>query len=186
VTEPTDVTDDPSDVTRPRRSIDADIDYFSNRFRPRGHTVRNRWDMQSGWRMTTPPESRSSLRVSDAERNEVAERLSAHFADGRLDQSEFKDRLDAAMGAKTQGDLAGLFDDLPPLPTAEPAKGDDRHRRRRRSVPVLAGIFLVALIGLASVPPVHWFHVPWLLIGILAFFFWSRVVVRHRHDWHHH
>ena len=45
---------------------------------------------------------------------------------------------------------------------------------------------LVALIGLASVPPVHWFHVPWLLFGILAFFFWSRVVVRHRHDWHHH
>ena len=41
---------------------------------------------------------------------------------------------------------------------------------------------IVALIGLASVPPVHWFHVPWFLIGILAIFLWARVV-RHRHHW---
>ena len=55
------------------------------------------------------PSTNSTLRVSDAERNEVADRLSRHFADGRLDQAEFKERLDAAMSAKTQGDLAGLF-----------------------------------------------------------------------------
>jgi len=42
----------------------------------------------------------TSLRVSDAERNEVADRLSAHFADGRLDQAEFKERLDAAMAER--------------------------------------------------------------------------------------
>ena len=64
---------------------------------------------RTGW-VTDP-----HLRVSDAERNEVAERLSRHFADGRLDQSEFGARLDRATRAKTRGDLAGLFDDLPRL-----------------------------------------------------------------------
>jgi hypothetical protein len=122
------------------------------------------------------------LRVSDAERNEVADKLSAHFADGRLDESEFKERLDAAMGAKTQADLSGLFDDLPQLAKDAPVTPDDRHRRRRRSFPVLATVLIVALIAVASVPPVGWFHVPWFLIGILAIFFWARL--RHDRHWH--
>jgi hypothetical protein len=181
-----------NDPTEPRRrSIDADIDYFTARFRarPRGHAVRNRWETefhQGGWRTSAPS---GSLRVSDAERSEVADKLSTHYADGRLDEAEFKERLDAAMGAKTQGDLSGLFDDLPPLATDRggPVVPDHRQlRRRRRSIPVMATIMIVALIGLASVPPVHWFHVPWFLIGILAIFFWSRVVHRRHHDWHRH
>jgi hypothetical protein len=53
------------------------------------------------------------IRVSDAERNEVAELLGQHYADGRLDQAEFDDRVGRTMAAKTRGDLAGLFDDLP-------------------------------------------------------------------------
>lgn len=53
------------------------------------------------------------IRVSDAERNAVAELLGKHYADGRLDQAEFDDRIARTMAAKTRGDLAGLFDDLP-------------------------------------------------------------------------
>jgi uncharacterized protein DUF1707 len=53
------------------------------------------------------------IRVSDAERNSVAELLGQHYADGRLDQAEFDDRIGRTMAAKTRGDLAGLFDDLP-------------------------------------------------------------------------
>jgi hypothetical protein len=53
------------------------------------------------------------LRVSDADRNSVAELLGQHYADGRLDQAEFDDRISRTMAAKTRGDLAGLFDDLP-------------------------------------------------------------------------
>jgi hypothetical protein len=53
------------------------------------------------------------IRVSDAERNSVAELLGQHYADGRLDQAEFDERISRTMGAKTRGDLAGLFDDLP-------------------------------------------------------------------------
>ena len=53
------------------------------------------------------------IRVSDAERNEVTELLGQHYADGRLDQAEFDERVNRTMAAKTRGDLAGLFDDLP-------------------------------------------------------------------------
>ena len=53
------------------------------------------------------------IRVSDADRNAVAEQLGAHYADGRLDQAEFDERISRTMAAKTRGDLAGLFDDLP-------------------------------------------------------------------------
>jgi hypothetical protein len=53
------------------------------------------------------------IRVSDAERNAVAELLGNHYADGRLDQAEFDDRVNRTMAAKTRGDLLGLFDDLP-------------------------------------------------------------------------
>jgi GntR family transcriptional regulator len=52
------------------------------------------------------------LRVSDAEREAVADRLAEHFADGRLDQAEFDDRVGRAMSAKTRADLSGLFADL--------------------------------------------------------------------------
>src|ERR1019366_5650574 len=97
---------------RPRRSLDIDIEYLLNHFHPRGHTMRLRPDAT---RWTGSSSTTANLRVSDVERNEVADKLSRHFSDGRLDQVEFKERLDATMSAKTQGDLPGLFDDLPRL-----------------------------------------------------------------------
>jgi Domain of unknown function (DUF1707) len=56
-----------------------------------------------------------NMRVSDAERTEVADRLARHYSDGRLDQAEFDERVSRAMAAKTFGDFQGLFDDLPNL-----------------------------------------------------------------------
>ena len=69
-----------------------------------------------------------NMRVSDAERAEVADRLGRHFADGRLDQAEFDDRVSRAMAAKTVGDLRGLFDDLPDLPGDIPDDNADDTR----------------------------------------------------------
>ena len=56
-----------------------------------------------------------NMRLSDADRAEVADRLARHFGDGRLDQAEFDQRVSRAMAAKTVGDIQGLFDDLPDL-----------------------------------------------------------------------
>jgi hypothetical protein len=55
----------------------------------------------------------SDLRASDAERDVVASELGQHFQDGRLDQAEFDERVDAALAAKTRGDLDALLADLP-------------------------------------------------------------------------
>jgi hypothetical protein len=56
---------------------------------------------------------RSRMRIGDAERTRVAEALGKHFADGRLDKPEFDERMEKAMSAKTEADLAGLLSDLP-------------------------------------------------------------------------
>ena len=54
-----------------------------------------------------------NIRISDAEREHVAERLREHFAEGRLTSEELDERLTAAFKAKTYGDLRGLMTDLP-------------------------------------------------------------------------
>src|SRR5712671_7058316 len=81
----------------------------------------------------TDPASDQHMRVSDAERQAVADRLAEHFSSGRLDQAEFDERVGRAMSAKTRADLNGLFDDLPETgATAVP-----EHPRRRYRHPVL-------------------------------------------------
>jgi len=114
-----------------------------------------------------------NMRVSDAERNEVADTLSKHYADGRLDPTEFKERLDRAMAAKTRGDLAGLTTDLPPVAPSAPVPAP------RRRVPWVL-IALVAVIALWSVPVAGgWLWVPhlsWILVALVVY-----AVVRHRH-----
>jgi Domain of unknown function (DUF1707) len=75
------------------------------------------------------------MRVSDAERSVIADRLARHFSDGRLDQAEFEDRLDRAMRAKTRADLIGLLSDLPeglPAPGGDPERARSQRRRERQ------------------------------------------------------
>ncbi|MDA8035006.1 MAG: DUF1707 domain-containing protein [Actinomycetota bacterium] len=90
----------------------------------------------------------SQLRVSDAERHEVADLLARHFADGRLDQVELDDRVGRAMAARTRADLDGLLTDLPPLGgqapgavTSPPPAGPPT--RRRRSLGVVLALLLL-------------------------------------------
>jgi hypothetical protein len=76
----------------------------------------------------------SEMRVGDAERSAIADRLAHHFSEGRLDAAEFNDRLDRAMQAKTMADLTGLLADLPEPEPAElpvlPPPGSRRHQRK--------------------------------------------------------
>jgi hypothetical protein len=145
--------------------------------------MRYRWDPAYPMGRRTPYSNDTGLRASDAERNEVAERLSRHFAEGRLDQTEFKARLDTAMAATTRGDLGGLFHDLPRLP-AEPLPPPPRHRRL---LPFVAIVAVLAVTAGATVSAWPYVHIPWLLIVVVAFFFWHRAGRRpyrhsHRHD----
>lgn len=120
------------------------------------------------------------LRGSDAERNDVADRLAHHFADGRLDETEFKGRLDAAMSATTRGDLHGLFDDLPRLPSERPPAPP----RRRQLLPWLL-LIVIAMVALAAGAAVYegpFLHVPWLVLAVVAFVLWRRSGRHHAAD----
>jgi hypothetical protein len=113
------------------------------------------------------------LRISDAERAEVADRLSRHYGDGRLDQAEFDQRLDQAMRAKTQADLDGLFADLPP---AEPSGPPARKRREPRPGHPFLRILAFALLIVVAIVTAHALlqsFIPWLLIGLIVFW-WLR------------
>jgi hypothetical protein len=116
------------------------------------------------------------IRVSDAERNAVVELLGQHYAEGRLDQSEFDERVNRAMAAKTRGDLEGLFDDLPELGQGAPAAGRPGTPggpggpgvpvRVRRGRGILRPLLFVALVLIAA-------NVTWH-----AFFFTSFLVIK--------
>jgi Domain of unknown function (DUF1707) len=94
------------------------------------------------------PYSDQHLRVSDADRQAVADRLAESFADGRLDQAEFDERAGRAMAAKTRADLAGLLDDLPV--TGAPAVPDQPRRRRPGRPRSLLALVLVVVVILAA------------------------------------
>ncbi len=136
--------------------------------------MRYRWDpAYPGSTRRTGPDDGAGLRVSDAERNEVAEKLSRHFADGRLDQAEFKTRLDRALGAVTRGDLDGLFHDLPRLTDdPEPPKPP-----RRGFLPVAVLVVVAAVVAGAVVSTIH---VTWVLVVLLGLFVWQRAGRRRR------
>jgi hypothetical protein len=109
------------------------------------------------------------LRVSDAERQAVADRLGDHFAEGRLDQAEFDERAARAMSAKTRADLSGLFDDLPDAGT-RPQTGAAAavpERRGGRRHPLLVLVLLV-IVAVAAAHAVVAATVPWLWLGFLA------------------
>ena len=120
--------------------------------------------------------SQLDLRVSDAERSEVADQLSQHFGTGRLDEPEFSERLHQVMAATTYRDLGGVLQDLPgsvvpsalapPVPPARPARA--ARPRRGRALLRFALIVLLVLFAAAAAHAVAWVLAPVLWIGLLC------------------
>lgn len=62
-----------------------------------------------------------AIRASDRERDAATQRLQQAFAEGRLDDSEFDQRMRTALSARTRPELDRLLEDLPqPGPPAGP------------------------------------------------------------------
>jgi hypothetical protein len=114
------------------------------------------------------------LRISDAERAEVADLLAKHYGDGRLDEAEFNQRLDQAMRARTYKDLGGLFADLPRTDAEGTAEVPARRQHGRRGYRVLFLALVIAVAAAAghalvwSLTPWAWSQVPWLWLGLLG------------------
>jgi uncharacterized protein DUF1707 len=115
---------------------------------------------------------RASLRASDADRDEVAERLRQATTEGRLRPDELDHRLGAALSASTYGELDALVADLPSPAVA---------RRQRSSVlpwvpPVLAlaiAIPLALLIVAAVLFVVTGVFVTWGVWLVLGWWFFA-------------
>ncbi|MBP2364441.1 DUF1707 SHOCT-like domain-containing protein [Pseudonocardia parietis] len=63
------------------------------------------------------------VRISDADRQTVADRLRAAHGAGYLDLSEFDARVVEVWQMRTRGDLARVTRDLPAMPKQRPADG---------------------------------------------------------------
>jgi uncharacterized membrane protein len=124
-----------------------------------------------------------SIRVSDAERTQMSETLSKHYAEGRLDDAEFRSRLDKAMSAKTRGDLNGLLNDLPPLhPEQQVRRRPGIFRRAWWAFTVLAMLAFGFWVISAITTP----HIPWVLVLIVLAILWHKGRGRFRHHHHDH
>ena len=96
------------------------------------------------------------VRASNVERDDAATQLGAHLTAGRLQWDEYDQRLQAAYAAKTRGDLAKLFVDLP----EEQARARQQQKSVRKDRPPVLAIAIAVAMGL------------WLLVkmgGLLAF-----------------
>jgi Domain of unknown function (DUF1707) len=74
---------------------------------------------------------RDQMRASDADREQVVERLRTALQEGRLDLGEYDERMQRAYAAKVYADLDGLLTDLPvvspPAAAATPVENRPAH-----------------------------------------------------------
>jgi uncharacterized protein YcsI (UPF0317 family) len=115
------------------------------------------------------PRRRALLLASDEDRDRAARSLRRHYAAGRLDAEELERRLSLAVSARTRGDLAALFADLP----------SDRGRRlariNRRLLRIHAAGYVVGngtLIGIWELVGRGEFWPAWALVPTTAALVW--------------
>jgi hypothetical protein len=120
------------------------------------------------------------MRVSDADREQVAERLREHFAAGRLTSEELDERVATALNAKTVGDLRAVMADLPePTPPGRQARQEVPDWTYRpvygyRRGPRLLPLGLILLFAVIVLPSAGFVLVAFLKLILL---FWLVVCV---------
>lgn len=105
--------------------------------------------------------------ASDRERDEVVRALVHHHVDGRLTESEFEERTERAVAARTRGELRAVLVDLPSLEEARRARRPGAGRPWPR-------------LGLPAAVPIAAFAIAVLVVshGRAAFgFVWLFVIV---------
>jgi hypothetical protein len=125
--------------------------------------------------------SDDQLRISDAEREQAAAELADHYAQGRLTAEEHGERLDRIWTARTRGELAPIFRDLPgrhgPRPTPTPGGDRERLTPRRGGAPPTPLLVVLAVLLVITVMT----HLPIILIGLLVW--WLVISKARRHHW---
>jgi hypothetical protein len=141
----------------------------------------------------------SSMRASSADRERAVDVLKAGFAEGRLTQDEYNDRMGRAYAARTYGELATLTADLPagagplpawPVPAYQPPPGGTNSMAIAAMVLGVAEFFTA---GFTAIPAVVCGHIArrqmketaqrgdglatsGLVLGYMAIIFWSVLI----------
>ncbi len=117
------------------------------------------------------------VRAADTDREATAERLRQHHAEGRIDVTEFQDRIDSTYQAKTVGELRQVVSDLPRDPQPA-ALGRGSRLRPLWMFPWIPLLFLIiAISALAG----HHHAGLWVLIPL---FFLARFLFWGHRPWH--
>jgi len=143
--------------------------------------------------------AQGSMRASSADRERAVDVLKAGFAEGRLTQDEYNDRMGRAYAARTYGELAMLTADLPagasplpawPVPAYQPAPSGTNSMAIASMVLGVAEFFTA---GLTAIPAVVCGHIArrqmkltsqrgdglatsGLVLGYMAIIFWSVLI----------
>jgi uncharacterized membrane protein len=137
-----------------------------------------------------------AMRAASADRERAVDVLKAGFAEGRLTQDEYNDRMGRAYTARTYGELAALTADLPagPWPTWVVPQPQPTTTNSMAIASMVLGVAEFFTAGLTAIPAVICGHVArrqmkltgergdglatgGLVLGYMAIIFWSVVVV---------
>jgi hypothetical protein len=140
----------------------------------------------------------ASMRAASADRERAVDVLKAGFAEGRLTQDEYNDRMGRAYAARTYGELATLTADLPagaapawPVPAYVPPPANGTNSLAIASMVLGVAEFFTA--GLTAIPAVICGHIArrqmkqtaergdglatsGLVLGYMAIIFWSVLI----------
>ena len=154
---------------------------------PPGHPAQ-----QAGYQVRMDP----SMRAATADRERAVDVLKAGFAEGRLTQEEYNNRMGRAYAARTYGELAALTSDLPagPLPVWPVAAYPPPTGTNSMAVAsMVLGVAEFFTMGLTAIPAVICGHVArrqmrmtqqrgeglatsGLVLGYMAIIFWAVLI----------
>ena len=137
-----------------------------------------------------------SMRAASADRERAVDVLKAGFAEGRLTQEEYNDRMGRAYAARTYGELAELTADLPigPLPFWQgPVYQPPAGTNSMAIASMVLGVAEFFTMGLTAIPAVICGHMArrqmkmtsergeglatsGLVLGYMAIIFWAVLI----------
>jgi hypothetical protein len=112
-----------------------------------------------------------AMRAASADRERTVDVLKAGFAEGRLTQDEYDERMGAAYESRTYGELEALVADLPvgPLPfAAEPSAITGTAWQTQPSTNTNSMALASMILGLAEFPTMGLTFVPAIICGHIA------------------
>ena len=148
-------------------------------------------------RMGMAPGMGPGMRAASADRERAVDVLKAGFAEGRLSQEEYNDRMGRAYAARTYGELTALTADLPagpvptvwPVPVYQPPVTTNSLARAS----LVLGVAEFFTMGLTAIPAIICGHmakremrqtgqrgdglaISGLVLGYMAVIFWGLII----------